>query len=67
MIPPRIKGVKILDDYLIEIFYANGEKKLYDFKKNLSANYYSKLNNIDYFKLAKSAETTIEWPRWRRY
>ena len=62
MIPPRIKNVKAMDNYCIEITYNNGEKKIYDMKKNLKFDCYKKLNDIVYFKLVKSAETTIEWP-----
>ena len=63
MIPPRIKSIKALDDFFIEINYKNGEKKLYDFKKNFNFIFYKNLNNLEYFKLAKSTETTIEWPK----
>ena len=62
MIPPRIKGVKPLDNFCLEITYVTGEKKIYDMKKNLNYNCYKNLKNINYFKLAKSAETTVEWP-----
>lgn len=62
MIPPRIKSVNALDNFLLEITYTNDEKRIYDMKKNLKYDYYEKLNNISYFKLAKSVGTTIEWP-----
>ena len=62
MIPPRIESVKTLDDFLLEIKYKNGEKKLYNMKKNLQHKFYKNLNNSAYFKLAKSVGTTIEWP-----
>ena len=62
MIPPRIKAIKILDNYNIEINYINGEKKLYNMEKNLKFDFYKNLKNVSYFKLAKSADTTIEWP-----
>lgn len=62
MIPPRIENVIALDNYQLEITYVNGEKKLYDMSKNLVLDYYKNLNNIGYFKLAKSVQTTIEWP-----
>lgn len=62
MIPPRIKAVKALDNFILEIVYVTNEKKLYDMKKNLSHNFYKNLNNTIYFKSVKSAETTIEWP-----
>lgn len=63
MIPPRIKSIKTLDNFCIEILYINGEKKLYNMKKNLEYNFYKNLNNINYFMLAKSVDTTIEWPK----
>ena len=62
MIPPRIKSVKALDNFFLEIIYVNGEKKLYDMNKNLEYSCYEKLKNIAYFKLVKSVETTVEWP-----
>ena len=62
MIPPRIDSIKALDNFCIEITYVNGEKKLYNMKKYLEFTCYDKLKNIGYFKLAKSVDTTIEWP-----
>lgn len=61
MIPPRIEKVEGLDDYKLKIIYANGEKRLYDMKKNLQYDFYKRLNNIVYFKMVKSVETTVEW------
>lgn len=62
MIPPRIKNVKVLDNFILEITYVTEEKKIYDMKKNLKLNCYKNLQNAYYFNLAKSADTTIEWP-----
>lgn len=62
MIPPRIKSVKPLDDFSLEITYVSGEKKSYNMTKNLKYDFYKKLNNIGYFKLVKSVGTTLEWP-----
>jgi len=62
MIPPRIKDVKVLEDYKLEIFYENGEVKVYDMKRNLIYGFYENLNNPEYFRKVKSAGTTIEWP-----
>ena len=33
MIPPRIKNVKALDDFILEVLYVNSERKIYDMKK----------------------------------
>lgn len=63
MIPPRIQSIKTLNNFCIEITYITGEKRLYDMKKNLEYNFYKNLNNLDYFKLAKCVNTTIEWPQ----
>lgn len=63
MIPPRIKKVLPLENFLLEITYINGEKKLYDMKKNLNLDFFKNLNNFEYFKLAKSEGVTIEWPK----
>lgn len=62
MIPPRIKKVEVLENFVLKITYINNVEKLYDFKKNLNFDFYKKLNNPEYFKKAKSAETTVEWP-----
>ena len=45
MIPPRIKDVKILEDYKLEITYVTDEIKIYDMTKNLNIDFYKKLNN----------------------
>lgn len=62
MIPPRIKEVKALDNFCLEITYVTNEKKIYDMSKQLRFEFYKRLKNIQYFKLAKSADTTVEWP-----
>ena len=62
MIPPRIKNIRALDNFILEITYVTNEKKIYDMKKNLGYSFYKNLNNIVYFKSAKPAETTVEWP-----
>lgn len=62
MIPPRIQDVKVLDDYCLEITYVTNEKKIYNMKEKLKLSCYKNLNNVGYFNLAKSVQTTIEWP-----
>ena len=62
MIPPRIKNVTIIKNYILEITYVNGEVKIYDMEKNLRYDCYKNLKNPKYFKKLKNVETTIEWP-----
>ena len=52
----------MLNDFVLKITYINDEVKLYDFKNNLKYNFYEKLRNPEYFRRAKSAQTTVEWP-----
>ena len=62
MIPPRIDSVEPLDNFCLKITYITGEKKIYDMKKYLQYEFYKRLNNVGYFKLVKSVQTTLEWP-----
>ncbi len=62
MIPPRIKNVIANDNYELIIEYENGESKKYDASTLFEYKYYEPLKDIDYFKKAKNALVTIEWP-----
>ena len=62
MIPPRIKNVIANDNYDLIIEYETNEKKIYNMKQQIEKSYFEKLKDINYFKLAKSVQTTIEWP-----
>ena len=46
MIPPRIKEIRALDDFYIEITYVTGERRLYNMKENLKYDFYKKLKKI---------------------
>ncbi len=52
----------IVIQYELIIEYANGERKKYNMLPQLKNNSYKKLNDINYFVLAKNAEVTVEWP-----
>ena len=61
MLTPLIKKVEILEDYNLLIFFENGEKKVYDMKKNLKYPAFEKLKDINLFKKLKVNGETIEW------
>ena len=61
MIPPRPKKVNVLDDYKLKILFDNNEEKIYDMKKNLELEFYTKLKNKEYFKSVRVAGITLEW------
>lgn len=61
MLTPLIKKVEILEDYNLLIFFENGEKKVYDMKKNLKYPVFEKLKDINLFRKLKVNGETIEW------
>ena len=62
MIPPRIKSVRPLNKFHLEIIYETNEKKIYDMDYLLEMDCYKKLRDVNYFNKVKSVETTVEWP-----
>jgi len=61
MIPPRIKEVKVLNDYKLLLFYENNEQRVYDMKPNLQYEAFKKLKDYELFKKVHAAGETIEW------
>lgn len=61
MLTPLIKDVKILENYMLLLFFENGEKKVYDMKKNFKYPVFEKLKNINLFSKLKVNGETIEW------
>lgn len=61
MLPPRIKEVKVLEDYELLLVYENGENRIYDMKPNLRYEAFSKLKDYEVFKKVHPAGETIEW------
>jgi len=47
---PKIRHVKVLDDYIILIIFDNGTKKQYDFKSKLDMYPYITIKNPGVFK-----------------
>ena len=62
MIPPRIRNVVANDNFELIIEYQNGEMKKYNTQKLLEKQNYYNLKDIVYFKQARNAEVTVEWP-----
>lgn len=61
MLTPRIEDVKVLEPYKVLLIFANGEKKVYDMKKNLKYECFKELKNYEIFKKVHSRGVTIEW------
>ena len=59
---PRVKEVKVLENYKLLLTFKNGEKRIYDAKKLLGYDFYKNLRDLKYFKEVKVVDgITIEW------
>ena len=59
---PDIVSVAVQDDYLLELEFADGTVKTFDFKPLLSWNCYKELKNLAFFKLVAIENGTLMWP-----
>jgi hypothetical protein len=59
---PSVTKAKYVKDYLIEIKFNDGTKKIIDFKGWLSGPVFKTLRNKDYFKRFFIDGPTIAWP-----
>ena len=58
---PKLEKVTPLDDYKLLLEFSNKERRVYDFKPNLSHKFYSELSNKELFKQVKVSDGEIEW------
>lgn len=60
----RIKDVKHIEKYKLQLSFYNGDVRLVDFEKRLETakNIFSPLKEVEYFKKVKCDGTTIVWP-----
>ena len=61
MLRPKAIDVKPLDNYLLEITFNNGEKKIFDVKPYLEFKQFKELKDEKVFKKVKIAGLSIEW------
>ena len=60
-IEPSPKKVKALDNYVLYIEFENGERKIFDMKRNLEFEFYKRLIDKKNFKNVKISGINIEW------
>ena len=58
---PILKAVTPLDDYRLMLTFGENEKRLYDFKPNLTHKFYRSLSDIRLFKSVSVNDGEIEW------
>ena len=60
---PRVKSVKALSNYKLEIIFDSGEAGVYDCSPLLGFGVFKELKDRGYFKLVKVQDGTVVWPR----
>ena len=58
---PKAIDVKPLKNYMLELIFDNGEKKLFDVKPYLKFKAFKELENEEEFRKVKIAGLSIEW------
>ena len=58
---PILRDVTPLDDFSLILDFDDGEKRLYDFKPNLTHKFYKALADIRLFRAVSVNDGEIEW------
>jgi hypothetical protein len=59
---PRVKTVKALPDYQLEILFTNEEVGIYDCRPLLTFGVFTELQDEAYFRQARVVNGTVAWP-----
>ena len=59
---PRVKEVKAIDDYKLDIIFSSGEVGLYDCSPLLDFGVFTELKDKNYFHQARAENGTVVWP-----
>lgn len=58
---PRVRAVRALDDYELEINFDNGETRKFDVKPYLDRGVFVRLRDADAFRDVRAVAGSIEW------
>lgn len=58
---PRVRTVRALDDYGLEVGFDNGESRRFDLKPYLSRGVFVRLRDRDAFRAVQVVAGSIEW------
>jgi len=59
---PRVKSVKALSKYKLDIIFEGNEEKIYDCSSLLNFGVFKELNDDNYFKKVRCLDGTVAWP-----
>ena len=58
---PRVVSVKPESDYMLRLFFTNGETRYFDVKPYLDKGIFRELQNISMFNTARPDGLSVEW------
>jgi len=58
---PRVKTVKPIDNFMLLIWFTNGEERLFDVKPYLNLGIFSELKDLAMFNTVRPDGLSIEW------
>jgi hypothetical protein len=59
---PRVRSVRALDDYQLEVLFANGECRRFDGKPYLGRGIFVRLRDRSLFQAVRAVAGSVEWP-----
>ena len=59
---PRVRSVKPLEHYRVEILFSNGEIGVYDCRPLLEFGVFAELQDEHYFRQVRAELGTVVWP-----
>jgi hypothetical protein len=59
---PRVKTVRPLDEFCLELVFDNGELRVFDLKPYLYLGVFVRLQNPLMFRAARVVAGSVEWP-----
>ena len=62
MLYPKAIAVQPLPNYILQVDFSNGERRLFDVKPYLDGEWFSELKDIDIFNAVRVAGLSVAWP-----
>jgi len=59
---PRVKAVRSVEDFQLELVFTNGETGRYDCRPLLGFGVFRELQDVNYFRQARVEMGTVVWP-----
>ena len=59
---PFVMSVRTQDDYVLDLLFDNGERRLFDVKPYLTLGVFARLQNLALFRSARVVSGSVEWP-----